>query len=101
MVFKLVQSLICASLLSAFGTFATPVMDIQDLEARQAADNIVYITDANTFWRVPYYVQRSLNSLFLSISQHDNASVSRPTFAFYLLSANKIDKKRSPHQHWR
>jgi hypothetical protein len=51
MVFKLVLSLICFSLLSAL-TFATPVMDIQDLEARQAPDNIVYITDANIFWQV-------------------------------------------------
>ena len=52
MVFKLALSLVCFSLLSAL-TFATPVMDIQDLEARQAPDNIVYITDANIFWQVP------------------------------------------------
>ena len=31
-------------------TFATPAMGIRDLESRQAPDNIVYITDANTFW---------------------------------------------------
>lgn len=52
MVFKLALGLICVSLLSAL-TFATPALDIQDLEARQAPDNIVYVTDANTFWQVP------------------------------------------------
>ena len=61
MVFKLALGLVCVSLLSAL-TFATPALDIQDLEARQAPppDNIVSITDANAFWQVPYpyYVQR-------------------------------------------
>ena len=41
--------MICVSLLS-MPTFATPAMGIQDLAARQAPDNIVYITAANVFW---------------------------------------------------
>jgi len=79
MVFKLAQGLICASLLSML-TFATPAMDIQDLEARQAPDNIVYVTDANTFWQVPPYLLCPTKVLIIisSISQYDNAPVSRP-----------------------
>jgi len=45
-------SLICLSVLEF--TLATPAVDVQDLEARQAVDNIVYVTDSNLFWCVPY-----------------------------------------------
>jgi hypothetical protein len=79
MVFKLKLGLICVSLLSAL-TFATPALDIQDLEARQAPDNIVYVTNVNTFWQVPPYLLRPTKVLIIisSISQYDNAPVSRP-----------------------
>ena len=38
--------LIWVSSLSGF-TSATPAVDVQELEARQAVDNIVYVTDSN------------------------------------------------------
>ena len=46
-------SLIYISLLLRF-TSATPAMDVQGLQARQAVDNIVYVTDSNLFWCVRY-----------------------------------------------
>jgi hypothetical protein len=54
MALKLVTiSLICTSLLSGF-TSATPAVGVQELEARQAVDNIVYVTNSNLFWCVQY-----------------------------------------------
>jgi len=46
-------SLVYVSLLSGFA-LATPAVDVQELEARQAVDNIVYVTDSNLFWYVRY-----------------------------------------------
>ncbi|KAF8960059.1 hypothetical protein BDZ97DRAFT_1835279, partial [Flammula alnicola] len=48
MVFGPSFGILCLSLLSAFAT-ASPAVDVQELHSRQAVDNIVYVTDANTF----------------------------------------------------
>jgi len=53
MAFKLTISLLCVLLLSGV-TSSTPAVDVQELEARQAVDNIVYVTDSNLFWCVQY-----------------------------------------------
>lgn len=48
MAFKLTTSLLCVLLLSGV-TSSTPAVGVQELEARQAVDNIVYVTDSNLF----------------------------------------------------
>ncbi|KAF4613848.1 hypothetical protein D9613_008078 [Agrocybe pediades] len=40
--------LACVALLTSF-VAATPAADVQELQSRQAVDNIVYVTDANNF----------------------------------------------------
>ena len=53
MAFTVTISVLCVLLLSGV-TLATPAVDVQELEARQAVDNIVYVTDSNLFWCVQY-----------------------------------------------
>ena len=71
-------SLICVLSLSGF-TSATPAVDVQELEARQAVDNIVYVTDSNLFWCVKYCGNPITNFSLATVHlqpQYDNASVS-------------------------